>query len=603
MSKFTRFLLLILIVTFSVFVGKFAFDSEFEVISFKYSSYWFIFILFGLFVLSLYRGYCGWVCHCVQNKVWKQIPILDLAFIALATVLTIRAEPVQFKILMDEHVIAATSKVMSEARLVYVPTRAYHMLNSYEYLNGFVDKRPIFFHFMVSLLHDFTGYRVNNPIYLNMILLPVFLGLIYGLGRRVGGRTCGLLFLTLFITVPIFPQTAVSGSMEMLNLVMISLTLILALNYMHEPNTWKLASLCFSSLLLAHTRYESVIYLFIPIVAIIYCWIKKREVAIKWPLFLCPIFLIPTLWQQSLFSLNRRFWELDNIGVEGGPFGFAYFYDNLAEMLMYYFSFEKLAPNSVLVSLVGLSGCVWGVLYFINKILNRKKWNDVDVLYFITCLVFLLALTIQLFYAWPFSNLVVLRLSLPFQLGLSFWGAFAVVRIVKNRKQRIAVLVLAWMFVAGVSLSKTNYRDHARKNPAEVDYVLIDQFIKNELKRSDTVIAENASYYIINEVNTLTVKIANSRKQAVKDYLSSRLAGTLYLVERLKYDFDSNSYLLVNNNDLDDDFKTKILYEYHQNPLYSLRISQVVDVIGYTPSEIEINSRKDYLESWAKSLP
>ena len=55
-------------------------------------------------------------------------------------------------------------------------------------LDTFLDKRPYFFAFLVSLVHDLTGYRIANIFLVNVALAPALFGLVYWFARALTGR-------------------------------------------------------------------------------------------------------------------------------------------------------------------------------------------------------------------------------------------------------------------------------------------------------------------------------------------------------------------------------------------------------------------------------
>ena len=73
-----------------------------------------------------------------------------------------------FKILMDEVMLLGTSMGMHFDKHPLVPVRAHDLQGAFQLLDGQLDKRPLFHPFLVSILHDLTGYRPENVFALNM---------------------------------------------------------------------------------------------------------------------------------------------------------------------------------------------------------------------------------------------------------------------------------------------------------------------------------------------------------------------------------------------------------------------------------------------------
>src|SRR5450432_4297934 len=83
-----------------------------------------------------------------------------------STVLLVH-ETFGFKIGMDEIMLLGTSMSMHLDKTVLVPVRGNDIQGTFAILDGMMDKRPLFFPFLVSLLHDLTGYRPANAFVLN----------------------------------------------------------------------------------------------------------------------------------------------------------------------------------------------------------------------------------------------------------------------------------------------------------------------------------------------------------------------------------------------------------------------------------------------------
>jgi hypothetical protein len=122
-------------------------------------------------------------------------------------------EPHEYKIVMDEVVLGGTAMMMHYERQVAVPARAYEYGGNFDAYSSFVDKRPLLFPFAVSVLHDVSGYRVENALWLNLALTPAFMALIFLVGRRLGGASSGYAALALISTLPLLGHDGHPGSL------------------------------------------------------------------------------------------------------------------------------------------------------------------------------------------------------------------------------------------------------------------------------------------------------------------------------------------------------------------------------------------------------
>jgi hypothetical protein len=159
---------------------------------------------------------------------------VSLAVVAFGGTVLIVHESFGFKIVMDEVMLVGTSMSMHFTRTVLTPIRGGDVQGAFVIFEGMMDKRQLFFPFLVSILHDLTGYRPENAFVLNAILTFVFLGLVNALGRKLAGRMAGWLGVALFAGLPLLAQNATGGGFELLNIVMILATMLLGARFIER---------------------------------------------------------------------------------------------------------------------------------------------------------------------------------------------------------------------------------------------------------------------------------------------------------------------------------------------------------------------------------
>ena len=146
--------------------------------------YWFVLAAFVLFIFSLWRAFRTEI----RTFTWRTPDPATLVTIVMSEVILLVHESFGFKIVMDEIMLLGTSMSMHLSRLALVPTRGNDIQGAFQIVTGIVDKRPLFFPFLVSILHDLTGYRPENAFILNGILTFIFLCLIALIGRLFAGK-------------------------------------------------------------------------------------------------------------------------------------------------------------------------------------------------------------------------------------------------------------------------------------------------------------------------------------------------------------------------------------------------------------------------------
>ena len=279
-----RVWLLLLATMLAAILGFFAIPDQAAIVFVSRTGFWFVLLAFGLFLRALwltYRDEFG-AFH------WRTLDWPSVAIIALGGTVLLVHETFGFKIVMDEVMLLGTSMSMHLDKTVLTPVRGNDIQGAFVILDGMMDKRPLFFPFLVSLLHDLTGYRPANAFVLNGALTFVFLGLIQHLGRRLAGRLAGWLGVVLFAGLPLLAHNATGGGFELLNLVMILATLLLGARFVEKRDPPSLTAFCFAALLLAQVRYESVIFLLPVVLLVLWVWWREGHAVLAWPVILAP---------------------------------------------------------------------------------------------------------------------------------------------------------------------------------------------------------------------------------------------------------------------------------------------------------------------------
>lgn len=306
------------------------------------------FVFFALRVLQARRDvWLGWI----RRPGWPALGILAALLFALWS------DSYQHKILFDEYVIQGTGYHMHATKEVGTVIRAYEINGTWLPIDTFFDKRPYFYPFLISLAHDLTGYRVENAFILNSLFAAVFLGLVYWFARQFAGRGAGLLAVVLLGTMPLLGQNATCAGMEMHNLMMLTIVMCLALLYLRAPDADRMALLCLGTVLLAQSRYESVLFAGPVALIVIVGWIRHRAVILPWAAVLTPLLLIPYAWHNRILSASPLLWQLNE--GQTSRFSTAYFPINFPGAIHFFFNFGNALPNSWYLSVLGLAGLAW----------------------------------------------------------------------------------------------------------------------------------------------------------------------------------------------------------------------------------------------------
>lgn len=321
---------------------------------------WGYYYMLGLFATGIYYA---WQVAVPRRPVWRgwlRRPGWVGAALVLATAFALWSDPFKHKVLFDEYVLQGTALHMHATKEIGTVIRAYDIAGSWTPIDTFLDKRPYFFTFLVALVHDLTGYRIANIFIVNAALTSLCLGLVYWLAQALTGRRApALLAVGLLATMPLFGQNATGAGMEMHNLVMIAGVMALAILWLRAPEPDRLSLLVISTVLLAQSRYESVLFV-LPVALIILAgWLRADRVILTWPAVVAPLLLVPYVWLKRIVDDSPMLWQLGT--GQTSRFSLDYLAGNLAGAGKFFFNFDPALANSWYLSALGFAALFWGL--------------------------------------------------------------------------------------------------------------------------------------------------------------------------------------------------------------------------------------------------
>lgn len=217
-------------------------------------------------------------------RLFRLIPLRSRAafFMGLGILWLLTSHPFQLKILLDEYIIYAQSQALYEEGEATVAEYAANAGSEVVKLQTRVDKRPITFPLAVSILHRLWGASVINVWVVSALCLLLFCASLIAILRVLDPHQVRSRILILAIaSVPLLSSTATSGGIDLPNTALIAATIALALIHLQQPTFRAALALVASAILLANTRYESI--LFLPI-STLFGWFLIRQHAWAWTL-------------------------------------------------------------------------------------------------------------------------------------------------------------------------------------------------------------------------------------------------------------------------------------------------------------------------------
>jgi len=529
-----------------------------------------------------------------------------------------------FKILADEVLLLGTSMNLHFEREPTYPVRATDVQGPYQVLQSVLDKRPFFFPFVVGLIHDLTGYRPENPFYVNTALSVIFLGLIYVIARRIGDSPwAGALGVLLFAGLPLMAQQAAGGGFELLNLVMLAGVILLGMRFASKPDALSVEALVLATVLLAQTRYESAIMI-LPVAGLVFWgWYRAGPVTVPGALWLAPVFMMPYVLQNRRFENDASLWELaSHSSGATEPFALHYLPDNLGHALAFFFDTTGFQPNSILFGAAGLLAlplfCIW-----ITRVLRGQNHGNSQNAALVATGLGLLAINILfMVYFWgQFDHPVIRRLSLPLHLCMMIAIVCVLTHWVRWRGKWHLACALAVLALLLQGLPVMAKRAYEKDYTPGVEMAWRQEFIKHHPDRDFLFIDQDSIFWITQRIPATPIKQAQLSKEGLAFHLRNHSFSAMYVFQRYKVDDQTGAMMLDETDDVGPGFELEPVWEKRIATLLIGRISKITAITEEdgriaeatdfvqsaqaelrTPEQIE-KARAEYLENWIKQLP
>lgn len=560
----------------AVLLGFVVISPDQSMVLMSHGGYWMLWAIFGLWLFCLWREIPKTWSGVIQQVRSNPIPVL---VVIGCWILLLVHDAFGFKILMDEVMLAGTAMSLHLEKLAIVPMRGHDIQGAFELLGGQLDKRPLFQPFLVSLMHDFTGYRPENAFVLNAGLSLALLTMVYRAGTRWAGMAAGISGVILLTTLPLLAQNATGGGFEVLNLVMIMAVLLTGIRYAERRDEGSLDLLVITTVLLALTRYESVLFVLPVAGLILWGWWKSGRVVMGWATAVSPVLLIPYALHNKVFSIRESSWEMASLGDFDTPFSISYVPDNLAHAMAFFFDTTGEQSNSLVISILGVLALGLGILWLVKMPRRLGDAPAHEVAWTAVALGFWAHTILMMVYFWGrFDDPVIRRLSLP----LNLFMVLSIVMIAAQlpgglRKwQTLAALVLVGFF--GYSLPTMARHDYSMDYYVGQETAWRREFIAAHPEKDYLVIDPNSIEWIVHKVSSTPTKRAVEEPDLLHFNWRNRIFTNIYVFQRLNVDAATGEFLMPEEYDVGSAYSLEPVWERRFTPFTLSRISRVTEV-------------------------
>ncbi len=611
-----RLWLFVGVAALSVVLGFFAIPNAAALKIVTSTGYWFVLAAFVIFVNALWRSFREEILRAGDRGL-RSVDLASVAVVGLGGTVLLVHEAFGFKIVMDEIMLLGSSMSMHFSRTVLVPIRGNDIQGAFVIMDGMMDKRPLFFPFLESVVHDITGYRPANAFILNGLLTFIFLGLVNAFGRLVAGRPAGWLGVALFAGLPLLGQNATSGGFDLLNILMILATLLLCARFIARRDLPSFTALCYSALLMAQVRYESPIFLVPVVAAILWVWVLEGRAILSWQVVIAPLLMVHCALHNRIFAIRDTAWQLQSKPEFSKPFSPDNIPNNLAHAISFFFGKPTDQPNSYVLSALGCVAIVFMLLLVYKRLRTLTTESPISVATVFFTFGFAAQFGLMMCYFWgTFDDPVIRRLSLPTHL----WMVLAVLVVLQQFPRPAVVRTLLAVAVLGIlTQGVPSMAAHAYNQEylAGLETAWRRQFIADQPRKDYLVIDNDSILWLTHEVSATTVEQVHLRRDSMVFHLRNHTFSNVYVFQRFDINPDTGKMTMRDGDDLGPDYVLEPVREERLLTLTLSRISRVKElreggkvvseatedhVVPKSKAEIE-KARAAYLENFLKELP
>jgi hypothetical protein len=510
--------------------------SEQAVVIVKHFAYWMLGATSLLFLLYLRESLKEVALRDLIAKAKAHLPALILILVA-ALYLHLHVDR-GFKILFDEHAISSTAMSMHYDNRAFVQA-ASHIVNDEVIASiGFVDKRPAFFPFVVSLVHSISGYRPENVFWLNSGLTVLLLGLIYVIAARTCGKPHGMLAVLLMTSLPLLAQNTNGGGYEIMNLCLICGMVLAGLNYMRKEGSQGLDLLLLTAILLANNRYESIAYVVVPALLFLLKSYREKKLSLTWFAVFSPLLLMTPLFSYAVFQGDDRFIQTDSANFFSG----SHLSGNVAHALTYLFETSGDYSNSVLLSATGMIAGLFLAVQLIRRAPFFLKQDNGLTVPFVVFLVVAFNTTLALSCYWgAWTDPSTSRFSFPLQLFFVLS-----VPLVLHYDFRLKHLpkwmpITCLLFIIGISSPHAERLNNETRMSASEGYDWALNWARDNTKGENNLyLAESVLGFGLNRQASLPFMVANAMPERVVLPKEWGIYDEIYTLEVLYHDTTGN---------------------------------------------------------------
>ena len=469
--------------------------------------------------------------------------------------------PPQFRILADETNLAAVAASMYQEHTFYNSTSGFYYYDAYHDFNHVWGIRPIFFPFLINIIHTISGYSAENGFVVNAIAGTTTLVLFYGILKNWFPNILALSGMVLLASFPVYVLWVTSGGFEVVNLLFAMLSFYFLNKFLKTKKGLDLERLGLTLLLLSQIRYESAIFTIC--FAIIYIFLLIRNDDYKnytYKIIFIPFLFLPVAWHRMITMSSEVMLIIEE---EHNLFSFTNFSLKFLELIDY-FSTNSYKHNTIpFLFYLGLIGILYGIWLTIKNKELRTVHNMTLVAY--TTMTQILLIIIILTYNLPqggISHPTSIRYGIIF-LPLIIFGTILLIDKISYLWNAtnyyflfFSIGILLFYWPVAVNNDSVNTLLLSREYNITLNYLKKTHSDKNKI-----IVSDRPGLYTPHRWGAVNFSYANQNKEELFRKLKRKLTQEILVIQKIQY---------LNEQPTPE---TRLIKQFHLEKLFEMQIS------------------------------
>ena len=586
MKQYNKLFLFALVGLIAVFLGFFAFSPPTMLELYKNYSYWFITISCILWIISIIEPFAE--SNKTENsgntlflttKLFLKNHWVALFLSLFLMILAIFACKPDFRILADETNLLSVSQSLYNSRETLLDCSSFTYRNgAKDIIIGRLDKRPVFFPYLLSIIHVLTGYRPENIFILNFIIGFLSLFLIYYLIQLIYGRFWGINGVVILVSYPLFVVYAASAGFDVFNMMCSLVFFICLYKFIKNTNAKSAEVLLLWLPLIAQSRYESVLSLIIVLPLVFYLLPKEQYEKFSYRFVVFPLLLVSPAWLRQVTN-NPSDWQM-----QGGDsvFSIEWLWQNINNAISFFITGDVSYGVIPLISILALIGCIffiWEVFFKKTSVLIQKTdflpTREFRIFWIAVFLFYILHAIVKLsFKLCDFTDVLACRHAIIFLPLLIIMALSFLVLLKIQYSIRKIGFAIACLFLMIVYWSDINSLCGTKEVELFREFKFTRDFLEKNFpnKRDYMILSREAYLYTPLGYNSVYTSLFNDFNDLIKGYYNNKYCSYYLVFQTL----NSETGLPFDGYELPKGLKSEILLETQLKKGFLYRIYRCV---------------------------